>query len=115
MIGRGNVHARRVYSAKELRERQTRLATIVTGRGQIHMDDLACELSVPRKLIRTWMYELVKRGEFAGFINWDEGILYSKEACHLTEVGRCLHYNSEMSLVGKGVIRCKYCSSEIFW
>jgi len=104
----------RVYSAKELRERQTRLAAIVTARGQIHMDDLAHELSAPRELTRTWMYELVKRGEFTGYINWDEGVLYSKEAHHLTEAGRCPHCNGELSLAGQGVIRCKYCGSEIF-
>jgi len=104
----------RVYSAKELRERQTRLAAIVTARGQIRMDDLAYELSAPGDLTRTWMYELVKRGEFSGYINWDEGILYSKEAQRLTEAGRCPHCNGELSLAGKGVIRCRYCSSEIF-
>ena len=104
----------RVYSAKELRERQTRLAAIVTARGQIRMDDLAYELSAPGDLTRTWMYELVKRGEFSGYINWDEGVLYSKEARHLTEAGRCPHCNGELSLAGKGVIRCRYCSSEIF-
>jgi predicted ArsR family transcriptional regulator len=104
----------RVYSAKELRERQTRLAAIVTARGQIHMDDLAHELSAPRELTRTWMYELVKRGEFTGYINWDEGVLYSREARRLTDAGRCPHCNGELSLAGKGVIRCRYCSSEIF-
>jgi hypothetical protein len=104
----------RVYSARELRERQTRLAAIVTARGQIRMDDLAHELSAPGDLTRTWLYELVKRGEFSGYINWDEGILYSKEARHLTEAGRCPHCNGELSLAGKGVIRCRYCGSEIF-
>ena len=104
----------RVYSAKELGERQTRLAAIVTARGQIRMDDLARELSAPGDLTRTWMYELVRRGEFSGYINWDEGVLYSKEAQRLTEAGRCPHCNGELSLAGKGVIRCRYCSSEIF-
>jgi hypothetical protein len=104
----------RVYSAKELRERQTRLAAIVTARGQVRMDDLSRELSAPHDLTRTWMYELVKRGEFSGYINWDEGVLYSAEARHLTEAGKCPHCNGELSLAGKGVIRCKYCGSEIF-
>jgi hypothetical protein len=104
----------RVYSAKELRERQTRLAAIVSARGQIRMDDLAQELRAPSDLTRTWMYELVERGEFSGYINWDEGVLYSREARALTEAGRCPNCNGELSLAGKGVIRCRYCSSEIF-
>jgi hypothetical protein len=104
----------RVYSAAALRERQSRLAAIVTARGQIRLDDLAHELSAPRELTRTWLYELVKRSEFTGYINWDEGVLYSAEARRLTEKGRCPYCNGELSLAGKGVIRCKYCSSEIF-
>jgi hypothetical protein len=104
----------RVYSARELGERQTRLAAIVSARGQIRMEDLAHELSAPRELTRTWMYELVKRGEFSGYINWDEGVLYSREARRLTEAGRCPHCSGELALAGKGVIRCRYCSSEIF-
>jgi tRNA(Ile2) C34 agmatinyltransferase TiaS len=104
----------RVYSTKELRERQTRLIAIVTARGQIHLEELARELSSPRELTRTWIYESVKHGEFSGYINWDEGVLYSKDAHRLTEAGRCPYCNGELSLAGKGVIRCRYCSSEIF-
>jgi hypothetical protein len=104
----------RVYSAATLHERQTRLAAIVVARGQIRLDDLARELSAPRELTLTWLYELVKRGEFTGYINWDEGVLYSAEARRLTEAGKCPHCNGELSLAGKGVIRCRYCGSEIF-
>lgn len=109
-----DVRTGRVYSATALRERQTRLAAIVVARGQIRIDDLTRELGAPSDLVRTWIYELVKRGEFSGYINWDEGVLYSAEAQRLTEAGRCPSCNGELSLAGKGVIRCRYCSSEIF-
>lgn len=104
----------RVYSAAALRERQARLAAVVVARGQIRLEDLGHELGAPRDLVRTWIYELVKRGEFTGYINWDEGILYSTEARVLTLAGQCPHCNGELSLAGKGVIRCGYCGSEIF-
>jgi hypothetical protein len=107
----------RVYSAAALRERQTRLAAVVVARGQIRLDDLTRELSAPRDLVRTWIYELVKRHEFTGYINWDEGgegTLYSAEARRLTDTGKCPACNGELSLAGKGVIRCGYCGSEIF-
>jgi hypothetical protein len=104
----------RVYSAAALRDRQTRLAAVVTARGQIALDDLTRELSAPRDLVRTWIYELVKRGEFTGYLNWDEGLLYSTEARRLTEAGKCPHCNGELTLAGQGVIRCGYCGSEIF-
>ena len=104
----------RVYSAAALLERQNRLAAIVLARGQLRLDDLDRELSAPQDLVQTWIYELVKRGEFTGYVNWDERMLYSAEAQHLTEAGRCPNCNGELSLAGKGVIRCRYCSSEIF-
>jgi len=104
----------RVYSAASLHERQTRLAAIVLARGQIQFEELVRELSAPHDLVKTWVYELVKRGEFSGYINWDEGLLYSREAQRLTEAGKCPYCNGELSLAGKGVIRCTYCSSEIF-
>lgn len=104
----------RVYSAAALRERQTRIAAIVVAHAQIPLEDLTRELNAPRDLVRTWIYELVQRGEFTGYINWDEGLLYSTEAGRLTEAGKCPHCNGELSLAGKGVIRCGYCGSEIF-
>lgn len=104
----------RVYSAATLRARQSQLAAVVVARGQIPLDELGRELRAPRDLVRQWVYELVKRGEFTGYINWDEGILYSAEAQRLTTAGKCPHCNGELSLAGKGVIRCAYCGSEIF-
>lgn len=104
----------RVYSAATLRARQSQLAAVVVARGQIHLHDLGNELRAPRDLVREWVYELVRRGEFTGYINWDDGILYSAEAYRLTEAGKCPNCNGELALAGKGVIRCGYCGSEIF-
>lgn len=104
----------RVYSAAALRARQSQLAAVVMARGQIHLHDLGHELRAPRDLVRAWVYELVKRGEFTGYINWDDGILYSAEAYQLTEAGKCPNCNGELALAGQGVIRCSYCGSEVF-
>ena len=104
----------RVYSAAALNERQNRLAAIVLARARIRLEDLARELNAPHDLARTWIYELVKRGEFTGYINWEQGLLYSTEAQRLTETGKCPYCNGELSLAGKGMIRCGYCGSEIF-
>jgi hypothetical protein len=114
LSGWHDVQRGRVYSAAALRERQSRLASIVLARGQIRLDDLERELSAPHDLVRTWIYELVRHGEFTGYVNWDERLLYSAEAQRLTAAGRCPNCNGELSLAGKGVIRCRYCSSEIF-
>jgi hypothetical protein len=114
LLGWHDAKRGRVYSAATLRARQSQLAAVVVARGQIHLHDLEQELRAPRDLVREWVYELVKRGEFTGYINWDDGILYSAEAYQLTEAGKCPNCNGELALAGKGVIRCAYCGSEIF-
>lgn len=51
---------------------------------------------------------------FSGYINWDEGILYSAEAAALREAGRCPNCGGALALAGRGVIRCPHCGTEIF-
>ncbi len=104
----------RVYSAQTLMEKQRQLAAVVTARGQLRFDELAHELNAPRDLLRDWIYQLVKRGEFTGYMNWNEGLIYSAEAKKLAAAGHCPRCNGELALVGKGVIRCEHCGSEIF-
>jgi DNA-directed RNA polymerase subunit RPC12/RpoP len=104
----------RVYTQAALLEKQRALAGIVTARGQITLDELANELRAPRHLLRGWIYELVRRASFTGYVNWAEGVVYSAEAKKLTAAGRCPRCNGELGLAGKGVIRCEHCGSEIF-
>jgi len=70
----------RIYSAEALAEKQFRMVAIVSARGQIHVRDLAAELGVTPDMIKDWLYELVQRHRFTGYINWEEGMLYSLEA-----------------------------------
>lgn len=103
-----------VYSAEELAARQRRLLAVLRARGRIQVDELAGELRVPLNLLKDWIYQLVQRGQFTGYINWDEGMLYSAEAQKLREAGRCPHCNGQLSLAGKGIIHCQYCGAEVF-
>ncbi len=52
-------------------------------------------------------------GEFTGYMNWDEGLLYSADASKLAH-DRCPRCGSEITLAGKGVAQCAHCGSEIF-
>jgi len=104
----------RLYSAAILRERQHTLQAVVMARGQIPLADLAQELRAPRDLVRDWIYQLVKRGEFTGYINWEDGVLYSAEAEKLAKAGNCPQCGGLLTLVGQGVIQCEHCQSEIF-
>ena len=105
---------KRIYSTVALSRKQRKLLAVIRARGQIQVDELADELDAPLDLLKEWIYQLVQRDKFTGYINWDEGMLYSKEAEQLRKTGRCPQCSGELSLVGKGVIRCQYCGAEIF-
>lgn len=102
------------FSTAGLAERQRQLLGVVQARGQVHLDELARELRAPRELIEDWIQQLVRRGEFTGYINWAEGTLYSADAEKLRGGSRCPHCGGELGLAGKGVIRCGHCGSEVF-
>jgi len=103
-----------VFSTAALLAKQKELAGVVAAHGQIQLADLATELHVPRDWMRDWIYQLVQRGEFSGYINWDEGLLYSAEAEKLRAAGKCPHCGGTLALAGKGIIHCNNCDSEIF-
>jgi tRNA(Ile2) C34 agmatinyltransferase TiaS len=60
------------------------------------------------------IYELVGLQVFSGYINWDQGILYSSDASKLRELTQCKNCGGEIQLVGKGVVKCKFCGTEYF-
>jgi len=103
----------RVYTTAAIAAKQGRLLGAVTTLGQISIDELARELNAPRPLLRRWIYDLVGRGEFTGYMNWDEGLLYSADASKLAH-DRCPRCGGEITLAGKGVAQCAHCASEIF-
>jgi DNA-binding Lrp family transcriptional regulator len=103
----------RVYTLTAIAAKQQRLLGAVTTRGQVSIDELARELNTPRALLRRWIYDLVGRGEFTGYMNWDEGRLYSADASKLAH-DRCPRCGGELALAGRGVAQCAHCGSEIF-
>lgn len=103
-----------VYSAATLAAKQKQMLGAVTARGQISFEALANELNVPRAWLREWIYQAVKRGEFTGYLNWNEGQLYSAEAEKLRADSRCPRCGGELGLAGQGIIQCAHCGSEIF-
>ncbi|MCI0625153.1 MAG: hypothetical protein L0387_26505 [Acidobacteria bacterium] len=105
-------HAR-VYTTAAIAAQQQRLLGAVTTLGQISVDDLERELNAPRPLLRRWIYDLVGRGEFTGYMNWDEGLLYSADADNLAH-DRCPRCGGKIELAGKGTAQCTHCGSEIF-
>ena len=112
----GQMHRRnrKVYSAASLAAKRRSMLAILKAHGQIQVDELAGELGVPLDLLKEWLYDLVQQERFSGYINWEDGVLYSAEGDKLREAGRCPHCSGKLGLAGKGVIHCQYCGAEIF-
>jgi hypothetical protein len=93
---------------------QRKLLNLVQSRGQVKLDDAALELQVPRDRLRDMVHSLVGLGVFSGYINWDEGTLYSSDASELKKLTVCPNCGGEITLSGKGVARCRFCGTEFF-
>ena len=101
---------------KELAEvdKQRKLLNIVLSRGQATISDLVLELNATTDQVKAWIYDLVGKGLFSGYINWNDGILYSKQAGSIRETQKCPNCGGQMQFGGKGVITCPYCGTDVF-
>jgi hypothetical protein len=117
LIGGGiYVLVRGVGDASVSREaaHQRSLLNLVQSRGKVRLDDAALELQVPKDRLRDMIHSLVGLGVFSGYINWDNGVLYSSEASKLRELTKCPNCGGEITLSGKGVAACRFCGTEFF-
>lgn len=95
-------------------QKQRQLLDILKSRGQVSVNDMALEMHTNVDSVKDMVYQLVGLQVFSGYINWDTGILYSSEAKELRALDKCKNCGGEISLVGKGIVRCKYCGTEYF-
>lgn len=91
-----------------------RILDLVESRGQIPVTDLVLELKSSREKVQQEIHALVGMGVFSGYINWDDGVLYSAQASSLRTLDRCKKCGGELKLAGKGVVKCPYCGTEYF-
>ncbi|MBE2182670.1 MAG: hypothetical protein IAE89_04520 [Anaerolineae bacterium] len=95
-------------------QKQRQLLDIVKSRGQVDINNLALEMALPVAQIQNMIHQLVGLQVFSGYINWDGGILYSEDASKLRELDKCKNCGGEITLAGKGVVRCRFCGTEYF-
>lgn len=107
------VRGQREAAAMAVAQQQKKLLGMVRAQGRVNVADAAIELDVSRDQVKEWIYDLVNKGLFTGYINWDEGDLISLDAAKM-DTTKCPHCGGQLELVGKGVVECPYCGTEIF-
>jgi hypothetical protein len=94
-------------------QKQKQILNMVTTRGEISIAETALELNVSRDQIKAWVYDLVGKGLFSGYINWKDGRLISRRAADLRG-NQCPQCGGQVELSGKGVVSCPYCGTEVY-
>jgi DNA-directed RNA polymerase subunit RPC12/RpoP len=101
---------------EQLRKEQ-RLIGMVEAQGTVSIAQAAVELQVSRDQLQAFVYDLVGKGLFTGYVDWKGGKLVAQDAAQIqsaTANGTCPNCGGQVELGGKGVVRCPYCGAEIF-
>ena len=100
-----------VQASKADKERA--ILNSVMTRGRVSLADLAIENNASRDEVRDYIYDLIGKDLFAGYVNWNKGELVSAEAAQIKE-GSCPNCGGALELAGKGLVRCPYCGTETY-
>ena len=95
-------------------EKQKKLLNVIVTQGQLSVAAMALELDATRDQVKEWIYDLVGKGLFSGYVNWEDGMLYSRQASQMRDAQVCPTCGAQLELAGKGVITCPYCGVDIF-
>ena len=93
--------------------KEKKILNIVRTQGRVNIAELVIEMDLTRDQVKEYIYDLVGKGLFAGYINWNEGILYAREASEM-QTTKCPNCGGIREFVGKGIVKCPYCGSDLF-
>ncbi len=96
----------------EVRKKEL-LVGMIQAQGRVSLNAIMIEQHMTREQVRNDIYELVNQGLFDGYINWQEGMFYSKDAARVGS-NKCPNCGGIREVVGKGIVKCPYCGVELF-
>ncbi len=99
--------------AESKADKERAILNAVMTRGRVTIADLAIEGDLTREQVRDYIYDLIGKDLFRGYVNWDRGELVSAEAAQIKD-GSCPNCGGRLELAGKGLVRCPYCGTETY-
>jgi hypothetical protein len=108
------VRARTESRQLEAATMQRQLLGRIEAAGEISVSELALDMGLSRDEVRAQLVDLVSKGLFSGYVDWDRGRLFARQASALRELDRCASCGSELELAGQGLVRCSFCGTEYF-
>jgi hypothetical protein len=94
-------------------DKERTILNSVMTRGRVSIADLAIEGDLNRDQVKVYVYDLIGKDLFRGYVNWEKGELVSAEAAQIKE-GSCPNCGGQLRLAGKGLVRCPYCGTETY-
>lgn len=94
-------------------QKKQRLMGMIQAAGKVSVASAAIELKMTRDQVKNAILELVNQGLFSGYVNWQEQTFYSKDIGQV-QTTKCPNCGGERDAVGKGLVKCPYCSVELF-
>jgi hypothetical protein len=107
------LNSRGEVKAESKADKERAILNAVMTRGKVGIPDLAIEGNLTREQVRDYIYDLIGKDLFRGYVNWDKGELVSAEAAHIKD-GTCPNCGGQVELAGKGLVRCPYCGTETY-
>ncbi len=94
-------------------EKEKKILNMVSVQGKVTLSTVVLELGATLDQVKNYVYDLVGKGLFTGYIDWKSGTLFAKDAAAM-QTNKCPNCGGERELVGKGVVKCPYCGAELF-